>query len=217
MRKNTTLVYFLKKYTMGKLFKIILWVVMIVVTVFLGFATLGFYRLDQKNKTDLAIARINSTKITLDDVMGKNLPAKPEKLLNDSTVAGFDVNNNWIRDDVELAIFEKYPNSAKIRSAELQYAQALQLELTQVFNSETLVAILEKEDYGSLCISETVIDQDIKTALELNSSRKNEIQNLVFNTEIRKEKNTDNLKKYLTTYSSKGDIRCDIDLSSLPN
>ncbi len=58
---------------------------------------------------------------------GKHLPLTPNKEENDATVAGIDNNGNGIRDDVELAIFAKYPNSAKIRAAELQYAMALQL------------------------------------------------------------------------------------------
>ena len=53
--------------------------------------------------------------------MGTNLPPQPYEPENDATVAGLDKNNNGIRDDVELAIFAKYPKSAKIRAAELQY------------------------------------------------------------------------------------------------
>ena len=113
--------------------KIILSVLAVLVLIFVGFASLGFYRMYQKNKTDEIISRINNTKITINDVMGENLPPKPEQILNDSTVAGLDVNNNKIRDDVELVIFERYPNSAKIRAGMLQYAQALQLQLTEVF------------------------------------------------------------------------------------
>jgi len=177
----------------------------------------GFYRLYDKNKTNKAIDFINSKKITLSDVMGQNLPPKSDQELNDLTVAGIDANNNFIRDDVELAIFEKYPDSAKIRAAELQYAQALQLELTQVFNSGTFVPTLQKEDYGSLCISETVLNEELKEVLMVSSARQKEVEDMVFNTNIRKEKHSENLKKYLTTYLSKAGIRCDINFSVLPN
>ena len=184
---------------------------------------MSIWRMDDKNKTQTAIDFINSQKINLDDVMGKNLPPKPDQMLNDSTIAGIDANNNSIRDDVELAIFAKYPNSAKIRAAELQYAQALQLELTQVFNSETLVVAIKKESYGSICIGETgpgisLEDsrEEIKAGLSVNDSRRKEVEDFVINTEIRNKRQTDNLK-YMTSYSVPPNEHCDIDLSLLPN
>jgi len=184
---------------------------------------MSIWRMDDKNKTQTAIDFINSQKINLDDVMGKNLPPKPDQMLNDSIIAGIDANNNSIRDDVELAIFAKYPNSAKIRAAELQYAQALQLELTQVFNSETLVVAIKKESYGSICIGETgpgisLEDsrEEIKAGLSVNDSRRKEVEDFVINTEIRNKRQTDNLK-YMTSYSVPPNEHCDIDLSLLPN
>ena len=150
----TIFMFFFKKKFLGlspglkMVWKIILIAYIIcVVYVFVQMA-MSIWRMDDRNKTQTAIDFINSQKINLDDVMGKNMPPKPDQMLNDSTIAGIDANNNSIRDDVELAIFAKYPNSAKIRAAELQYAQALQLELTQVFNSETLVVAIKKESYG---------------------------------------------------------------------
>jgi|SRR3989344_6775501 len=202
---------------MNRFIKTLVIIGIIFVILFVGFASLGFYRMYQKNKTEEAISRINNTIINLDDVMGKNLPPKPDQLLNDSTVAGFDVNNNKIRDDVEITIFEKYPNSAKIRTGMLQYAQALQLQITEVFNSKTLVKTIQKEGYGSLCISEAILNEDLKTALTTSNNRQKEIEDIIFNTVIRKEKHSENLKKYMTTYSSKAGVRCDINLLSLPN
>jgi hypothetical protein len=175
---------------------------------FTGLVAVGFSRRFEKNKTDVAIARINSTKITLDDVMGKYLPKKPDQALNDSTVAGIDANNNFIRDDVELAIFEKYPNSAKIRAAELQYAQALQLELTQVFNSESLIQAIRKESYAYSCLGEAN-DSNLR-------ENKKIIEDIVINTDLRK-KAIDNAFKYMTTYSLLNRENCDISLSSLSN
>jgi hypothetical protein len=186
--------------------------------------SLGLYRLYQKNQTEKAIEFINSKKITLDDVMGKNLPSEPDKKVNDSTIAGIDANKNYIRDDVELAIFKKYPNSAKIRAAELQYAQALQLELTQVSNSKTLVPVMQKEDYGSLCIGKTAPDVSLKdsrekiiAALAVGENRTKEVETLVLNTDSRIQRQSDIYKKYMTGYASLPGNECDIELSSLPN
>ncbi len=195
--------------TKNKLLKILTIIGIIFVVLFVGFASLGFYRMNEKNKTAETIERINSTKVTLDDVMGQNLPPKPDQLLNDSTIAGFDVNNNGIRDDVELAIFEKYPNSAKIRSAMLQYAQALQLELTEVFNSETLVKTIQKEGLAYRCLNRV-------NSEELDNYEE-EIRSLVLNTDIRNRKYSEDLKKYMATYSLLNDEPCDINLVSLPN
>ena len=79
---------------------------------------------------------------------GEHLPPPPDPAQVDATIEGVDANANGIRDDVELAIFERYPDSLKIRAAELQYAMALQMYLTEVFNSETLVAVILKDEHG---------------------------------------------------------------------
>ena len=81
---------------------------------------------------------------------GEHLPPPPDPAQVDATIEGVDANGNGIRDDVELAIFKKYPNSARIRAAELQYAMALQMYLSKVFNSETLVAVIQGEDRASM-------------------------------------------------------------------
>src|SRR5665811_1396745 len=77
-----------------------------------------FYNLD---KTNEQVDIIHATKLQLSDVMGENLPPDPGEEA-DKTIAGVDANYNGIRDDVELAIFKEYPNSAKTRAVLLQYA-----------------------------------------------------------------------------------------------
>ena len=73
--------------------------------------------LQGEKNTSEQVAKIHATKLTLDDVMGKNLPpsyaeATEGKPDYDATVPGIDENKNGIRDDVELAIFKEYPNSS---------------------------------------------------------------------------------------------------------
>ncbi len=189
----------------NKLFKI---VIVLAVVLFVGFASLGFYRKYEKNKTAEAIERINSRTITMADVMGENLPPKPDQMLNDSTIAGFDVNNNGIRDDVELAIFEKYPNSAKIRAGMLQYAQVLQLQLIEVFNSKTLIKTIQERSLAYGCLGD-VNYKDLKTNEKL-------IEELVLNTDLR-IRARENTYEYMTTYSLTNEENCDIDFASLPN
>ncbi len=226
----TIFIFFFKKkfLTRWPQLKILWWIILVIylicVAYILFYTGWGFIRMDDKGKTQETVNFINSQKIDLNDVMGSNLPPKPDQTLNDSTIAGIDANNNYIRDDVELAIFEKYPNSAKIRAAELQYAQALQLELTQVFNSETLVEVLRKRSYGQSCISEAGSKIDTKDSKEekiaiyaVNDERQEEVESLVLNTEMRKSKQSDGLNRYMTSYLISPRNQCDINLSSLPN
>lgn len=198
---------FLERYPRLKIWHRILLAVYVLCLVFLLVTTiLGFYRINDREKTQKAVDFINSKRITLFDVYGNNLPPKPDQTLNDSTIAGIDANQNFIRDDVELAIFNKYPNSAKIRAAELQYAQALQLELTQVFDSGTLEEVFRKRSHGQSCIAIGFISS-------VADNRINEVENLVLNINPRKSKQLDGLK-YMTT-SSVPATREECDISPL--
>ncbi|HLD70781.1 MAG TPA: hypothetical protein VI937_02775 [Negativicutes bacterium] len=189
---------------MKKLVKILVGVA--VATVILGAAGVAWSNYEGM-RTKRAIERINSIKITMDDVMGHNLPPKPDQVESDRTIAGIDANGNFIRDDVELAIFEQYPDSAKTRAAMLQYAQAMQLELTQVFNSDVYIATIVKETNGSLCIVKTT-----------NSVRiGDELEKLIINTDLRLQKRDQNAKNYLKTYLVDTGNRCDIEASLLLN
>src|SRR3989338_10716424 len=141
--------------------RIIRWPLGILVVLYIGVAIFSIPHALEKMKTEEVVARIHSQKLTIENVNGEPLPPPPDPVQVDATVEGVDANQNGIRDDVELAIFEKYPNDAKIRAAELQYAMALQMELTQVFNSDTLVVTLQKESRASSCIIETARTQGL--------------------------------------------------------
>ena len=149
-------------------------------------------------QTNAAVAAIHAQKITLADVMGTNLPPVPDQAENDATVAGIDKNNNNIRDDVELAIFKKYPNSAKIRAAELQYAMTEQMYLTKVTNTETWKAVAEEDGRAHLCILQTKADRK-------------KIESLVFNTQIRKDAQ-EKVFEFITGYGPAKGTACDVSL-----
>ncbi|MCX6723808.1 MAG: hypothetical protein NT155_01375 [Candidatus Staskawiczbacteria bacterium] len=184
----------------------------IIFILYVAFWIFGMWHIAEKERTQRAIDFINSQKITMDDVMGKNLPPAPDQKLNDSTLAGIDTNKNYIRDDVELAIFKKYPDSAKIRAAELQYAQALQLELTQVSNSETLVPAMQKEGSAYQCFGLSIMSESMAalSAVTILDQKDKEVTNLVLNTDLRKKTYSDAYKKYMTSYSSLSGNKCDI-------
>ena len=181
----------------------------------MAYVALVIYRIPavgEKQRTAAAISNIEAQKITLADVDGTNLPPQPYEPENDATVAGIDKNNNGIRDDVELAIFAKYPNSAKIRAAELQYALADQMILTTVFNTETWIVVAKQESRAYACVGETVPTKDITI---LNAKIK-EVDDLVFNNQARKNAQ-EKAYDFTTSYALPNTDLCDIDLNSLPN
>ncbi len=178
------------------IWKWVKWPLLIIVVAFGVLVIWDVGRLMDVDKTNAAVTAIHAQKITMADVMGTNLPPVPNKAENEATVAGIDKNNNGIRDDVELAIFEKYSNDKKLRAATLQYAMELQMELTKVVNSSTLIAVIQEEGRGSLCILNNEVDRYI--------------EGLVFNTEIRESKRKENLSKYMTSYALLNNEECDV-------
>ena len=210
-----------------KYWRILKMIYVIIVILFALLLIVGIVRYYQKGETAAAVGFINSQKITLDDVMGKNLPPTPDQALNDSTIAGIDENKNGIRDDVELAIFKKYPDSAKMRAAELQYAKALQLELTKTYNLDTWIAVLKEKLYSEKCMDKTEppinrlndSPEKINSFFALIDSRIKEVNDIVLNTNsrIEKQKLQKDYDTQMSIYTSIPVSYCDIELSSLPN
>ena len=167
-------------------------------------------------KTAEQVAKIHATKLTLADVMGDNLPPDPGAEA-DKTIAGIDANTNGIRDDVELAIFKEYPDSARTRAALLQYALALQIEMTLPFlNKEVVTASIEdNESRADVCLwsLSSRLDMD-KFIADMNKYRAF-IEGLQVNTTERKLY-IQNFYSYMGSYSSSND-GCDIDVSKLEN
>lgn len=162
------------------------------------------------------VAKIHATKLTMDDVMGKNLPPDPGAEA-DKTVAGIDANKNGIRDDVELAIFKEYPDSAKTRAVLLQYALALQMEMTLPFLSkETATAIVEdNESRAFKCIWSISSRGDMDKFTKETDKNENFVKERQLNTESRKKYARD-FYEYVGSYSmSRGG--CDLDISVLAN
>lgn len=183
----------------------------IILVLFVGLVIYRIPAVKERTKTEEVVKKIHSQKLTLADVMGKRLPPEPDPALKDTTIEGIDANNNGIRDDVELAIFKLHPDSARIRAAELQYAMALQNELSNVFNSETLVATIQEEGRGFECIYKSS-----PTDLIFNIYKR-EVRDLVFNTDTRKNKSDEIFNKYMTSFSALKGQDCNIESVSLPN
>jgi len=168
------------------------------------------------DKVNAEVAKIHATKLQLSDVMGDSLPPDPGEEGN-QTIHGIDFNHNGIRDDVEVAIFKEYPNSAKTRAVLLQYALTLQLELTlPLLTTETATALVEdNESRANKCLWNLSSRSDIKKFLVDMDKYDKFVSNLQFNTDQRIKAN-ENFYKYVRSYSMSHD-GCDIDLSKLPN
>ncbi len=171
--------------------------------------------LERTKQTAVQVEKIHSTKLTMDDVMGKNLPAKPAN--PDSTIAGVDVNKNGIRDDVELAIFATYPNSAKTRAVLLQYALALQMDFTQqLVDTGTVSAVAEEESRGYLCIGDITSRDNMENFIAVGDKLHKFVESKMLNTQERK-----NSRQEFFSYLRSGDVPnqnvCDVDLSKLLN
>lgn len=197
----------------------------VVVGVLIFFILLMIIRLPfflKNKKTDEIITKIHATKLTMDDVMGVNLPPEPG-IEADKTVEGIDVNNNGIRDDVELAIFKEYPDSAKTRAVLLQYALVLQMEMTQPFENEKNVTELAREEArADTCVGDTLVPRETPESwrtygdVEKIDMYINSIDELQLNTDERK-KAISNFNEKIRSFGPMDSEKCDIDLSTLPN
>ena len=65
--------------------KILKWIGVVVVAGFVVLVIARMFVLDAKEKTAEQVAKIHATKLTLDDVFGKNLPPEPKKEEADKT------------------------------------------------------------------------------------------------------------------------------------
>ena len=192
------------------------WPLGIILVLYIGLVIyrIPSYNAEQRSKD--VVAQIHAQKLTTNDVDGKHLPPPPDPAKVDATVEGIDANANGIRDDVELAIFKKYPNSAKIRAAELQYAMTEQMFLVYVFDTGTWKAVAEEDGRASACIALTYPRSNLEIFLQTVASRRKEVETLVFNTQARID--AENAAyKFITSVGDAPGKSCDIDLNTLSN
>jgi len=194
-----------------KILKIFMWAFLILLGLFIILVIYRVFYSFNLDKTNAQVEKIHNTKLSIDDVMGVNLPSDPG-IEVDKTVQGIDANQNGIRDDVELAIFKEYPNSAKTRAVLLQYALVLQIETEQNINKDTATAVAEKESQSYDCIGKIVpiSNDDIQEIKEY----RNYVESIQLNTVERK-----NLKIKFDNNVGSFELQsgCDVDLDLFPN
>lgn len=192
------------------------WVLLTIVVLFIALVIYRIPFVAEQERTQETITYIRAQKLTMEDVTGERLPPTPDSSLVDATVEGIDVNKNGIRDDVELAIFKKYSNNIKVRAALLQYAESQQLYLTKVFNSGTLIAVAQEDEQASACLADQLSRDDIQNYFQNLKQKKEEIKNMILNTEARHERA--NANTFLVqSFGSLDGNNCDVDPEILFN
>ena len=198
---------------MQKIKKILGWIVIVLFGLYIIMFIIRTPFILRNRKTAEQVVKIHATKLQLNDVMGKNLPPDPGAEA-DKTVAGIDANQNGIRDDVELAIFKSYPDSAKTRAVLLQYALVLQMQMTlPIINKETVTATVEDRSKALNCVWSISSRADMKRFTEETDKNENLVESQEVNTEQRKKYRED-IYKYLGSYSRSHES-CDLDLTTL--
>lgn len=191
----------------------------------------------EKERTEKTVAQIHAQKLTIEDVNGEHLPPPPDIAQADATIEGIDANGNGIRDDVELAIFKKYPNEvypvrstasngAKIRAAELQYAKALQVHLTLATNGDIYIFASELEDLSTSCLKNYTLNSPDPSEsgekwnqyYDKGDALISEVKNLMLNTSARKDKYDQIPERKATNYSlAQNDPACVLNPSLFQN
>jgi len=140
---------------------------------------------------------LTSTQISITvykEINGYKLPPEPDETLNNSTLLGIDVNNNGVRDDVEIYVikrFAKDPEFPKTKTAlAMQYAWSAQ----KILENPTMESS-KFEDYALSCetywINKKTKDMslldDIKYSQKHSVFGDDEIKEKIYNTRIRVE------------------------------
>lgn len=214
---------FFKTLFAHKFFKIFKWAFFILVGLYLIIVAIRVVQMFDEDKTNVLVEKIHNTKLTIDDVMGVNLPPDPGELA-DATVEGIDANKNGIRDDVELAVFKEYPDSAKTRAVLLQYGLALQMEVIQpIVNTEIVDKIIGEESRASSCIADSLVPRKSPES-ERNDVDMEKIDTFIsfiedkqLNTDTRKKAQQNFYKNLGNFANSTKKEECDIDYSKLLN
>ena len=198
-----------------KILKVIAWAFLVLFGLYIIIVAIRVVHFFNLDKINAQVEKIHNTKLTLDDVMGKNLPPDPGTEA-DKTVQGIDANNNGIRDDVELAVFKAYPNSAKTRAVLLQYALALQMEVIQpMVNKETVTAVAEETSRGYSCIGDVISRDNMEEFTKVTDEYINFIEKKQLNTEERKKAQNDFYNNNLGSFELQNG--CNINLNSFKN
>lgn len=87
---------------------------------------------------------------------GSDSSNSPSSSQETATVAGIDANRDGVRDDVERYITTTYPNSARARSALMQYAKGVQTSFVNVTTASQSIAHESQLLRDGACVTATM-------------------------------------------------------------
>ena len=185
-----------------RMWRVIRWPLGILLIAYLGLVVYEIFAIPKRSAE--VVAQIHAQKLTMKDVDGSNLPPIPDPKLVDATVEGIDANHNGIRDDVELAIFKKYPNDKSARAAALQYAMADQIFMTgKIIDKETWVTADEHLSRAISCMKKSGLDGN------LGISALTYIEGVTTNTSARQHA-LESANKYISSSGTETGDACDL-------
>lgn len=94
--------------------------------------------------------------ITISACSGSGNSNSPSSSQEAATVAGVDANHDGVRDDVDRYISATYPNSAKTRSALMQYAKGVQTSFVNVSTASQAAAHESQMLRAGACLTATM-------------------------------------------------------------
>lgn len=190
-----------------KVWKIIKWTVLVIVILYAALVAIRVKQINAEKIDAAKVKEIHSIRLTMKDIDEANLPPMPDEAINNATVEGVDVNKNYVRDDVERYIFEKYKTKEE-RAAWMQYARAMGFVMTKAESKETLKEVLKERDRADMCTLDIYKKLDDMT-LEKFDKMTGDIDAMMVNTKVRKTAEN-KAYNYLTVSSQSDDVSCDL-------
>jgi hypothetical protein len=104
---------------------------------------------------DAPVSSINGTLHLRESRKSKKTFAKPLpiKIIIEESIAGKDLDQNGVRDDIQEYIMSAYPESQKVQAALIQNAKALQIGLINADNREASITIGDQRVRAVGCLS----------------------------------------------------------------
>lgn len=191
----------------SKIIKVIKYVLLVLFILYAAIVAVRVFQIKDEKREAEKVKQIHSIRLTMKDIDEANLPPAPDEAINNSTVAGVDVNQNYVRDDIERFIFEKYKTNEE-RAAWMQYARAESFVTTKANSKETLKEVLRESSRANDCTLDIYVDQEGMTLDKLNAMS-DPIEAMILNTELRKQAQ-DRALEYLTTSDVSNEESCDL-------
>lgn len=123
-----------------------------------------------------ATGTITNISSAYEDINGITVPPEPAPTLNNSTIAGIDVNKNGVRDDVERMIAKKIPSVDQFTGWMI---------VAGVYQSTLLAATISQTEYETMDLKVTCVDYKYLDTMDTLTS--GHVLKATLNTSLRKQ------------------------------